>query len=64
MIRLSIYTYLWWCLIVHHTYSFCLRDWCTTLLTLAELAQRFAPEVQIACTAEFTARVRCTHVVA
>jgi len=33
------------------------------LLTLEELAQRFAPEVQIACTAEFTARVLCTHFV-
>lgn len=64
MIPLNINTCLWWRLIVHRTYCFCLRDWCTTLLTLAELAQRFAPVVQIACTTELTARVRCTHVVA
>jgi hypothetical protein len=64
MIPLSIYTYLWWRLTVHRTYWFCLRDCCTNFLTLIELAQRFEPEVQIACTAEFTARVRCTRVVA
>ena len=62
MIPLGIFTYLWWCLIVHHTYCFLFRGWYTTLLNLAELAQIFSPEVQIACTAKFSVRVRCSCV--
>jgi len=62
MIPLSIFTYLWWRLIVHHTYCFLLRDWYTTLLNLAELFQIFALEIEIACTAKFTARVHSSYV--